>query len=186
VEGLQHVPPHGPLILVANHCSYFDAFLLAASLPPRICQRIFYMGFEWFFRHPILAWWGRGVRVIQVDMDNYLMRALQASALVLKQGKILCVFPEGERSADGKVRPFLKGVGILIRELKVPILPAHISGAFEAWPRGQSLPKIHRIGVRFGPVVTPEELLSQEGPSGGDEYETIVMRLRERVIALGR
>jgi hypothetical protein len=64
-------------------------------------------------------------------------------------------------------------------------LPAHISGAFEAWPRGQSLPKIHRIRVRFGPVVTSEELLAGEGPRGADEYETIVMRLRERVIALG-
>jgi long-chain acyl-CoA synthetase len=186
VQGLRHVPAHGPVILVSNHCSYFDAFLLAASLPLRICQQIFYMGFEWFFRQPILAWWGRGVRVIPVDMDTYLMRALQASALVLKQGKILCVFPEGERSVDGRVRPFLKGVGILARELKVPVLPAHISGAFETWPRGQSLPKIHRIRVRFGPVVTPEELLAGEGPRGGDEYETIVMRLRERVIALGR
>jgi long-chain acyl-CoA synthetase len=186
VQGLRHVPAHGPVILVSNHCSYFDAFLLAASLPLRICQQIFYMGFEWFFRQPILAWWGRGVRVIPVDMDTYLMRALQASALVLKQGKILCVFPEGERSVDGRVRPFRKGVGILARELKVPVLPAHISGAFESWPRGQSLPKIHRIRVRFGPVVTSEELLAGEGPLGGDEYETIVMRLRERVIALGR
>ncbi|MEK7205212.1 MAG: AMP-binding protein, partial [candidate division NC10 bacterium] len=106
VQGLRHVPAHGPVILVSNHCSYFDAFLLAASLPLRICQQIFYMGFEWFFRHPILAWWGRGVRVIPVDMDTYLMRALQASALVLKQGKILCGFPEGERSVDGRVRPF--------------------------------------------------------------------------------
>lgn len=186
VQGLRHVPAHGPVILVSNHCSYLDAFLLAASLPLRISQQIFYMGFEWFFRHPILAWWGRGVRVIPVDMDTYLMRALQASALVLKQGKGLCVFPEGERSVDGRVRPFRKGVGILARELKVPVLPAHISGAFESWPRGQSLPKIHRIRVRFGPVVTPEELLAGEGPRGGDEYETIVMRLRERVIALGR
>jgi len=186
VQGLRHVPAHGPVILVSNHCSYFDAFILASSLPLRISQQIFYMGFEWFFRHPILAWWGRGVRVIPVDMDTYLMRALQASALVLKQGKGLCVFPEGERSVDGRVRPFRKGVGILARELKVPVLPAHISGAFESWPRGQSLPKIHRIRVRFGPVVTSEELLAGEGPLGGDEYETIVMRLRERVIALGR
>ena len=185
VEGLQHVPPSGPLILVANHCSFFDAFILAASLPPRTHQHMFYMGFEWFFRHPVLAWWGRGVRVILVDMDTFLMRALQASAVVLRQGKILCVFPEGERSADGQVRPFRKGVGILARELKVPILPANIGGSFEAWPRGQSFPRIHRLRVRFGPVVTPEALLTAGGPPGVDDYETIVMRLRERIAALG-
>jgi long-chain acyl-CoA synthetase len=185
VEGLQHAPASGPLILVANHCSFFDAFILAASLPLRTCQQMFYMGFEWFFRHPLLAWWGRGVRVIPVDMDTFLMRALQASAVVLRQGKILCVFPEGERSADGQVRPFRKGVGILARELKVPILPANIGGSFEAWPRGQSFPGIHRLRVRFGPVVTPEALLAAGGPRGVDEYETLVMRLRERVAALG-
>jgi long-chain acyl-CoA synthetase len=185
VEGLQHVPPSGPLILVANHCSFFDAFILAASLPPRTYQHMFYMGFEWFFRHPVLAWWGRGVRVIPVDMDTLLMRALQASAVVLRQGKILCVFPEGERSVDGRVRPFRKGVGILAKELKVPILPAYIGGSFEAWPRGRSLPGIHQLRVRFGAVVTPETLLTEEGPRGADDAETIVMRLRERVAALG-
>jgi 1-acyl-sn-glycerol-3-phosphate acyltransferase len=95
------------------------------------------------------------------------------------------VFPEGERSADGHVRPFRKGVGILTRELKVPILPANIGGSFETWPRGQSLPGIHRLKVRFGPVATPEALLTAEGPRGVDEYETIMMRLRERVAALG-
>jgi long-chain acyl-CoA synthetase len=185
VEGLSHVPPQGPLILVANHCSFFDAFILAASLPLRTCQQIFYLGFEWFFRQPLLAWWGRGVRVIPVDMDTYLLRALQASAVILRRGKVLCVFPEGERSVDGRVRPFRKGVGILVKELKVPVLPAYISGSFEAWPRGQSWPGIHRLRVRFGPVATPEALLGGEGPRGGDEAETIVMRLQGRVAALG-
>jgi long-chain acyl-CoA synthetase len=185
VEGLEHVPPLGPLILVANHCSFFDAFILVASLPLRTSQQIFYMGFEWFFRHPILAWWGRGVRVIPVDEDTFLIRALQASAVVLRQGKILCVFPEGERSVDGRVRPFRKGVGILVKELKVPVLPAYISGAFEAWPRGQSWPGVHRLRVRIGPVATPEALLAGEGSRGVDDAETIVMRLRERVVALG-
>ncbi len=185
VEGLQHVPSSGPLILVANHCSFFDAFIVAASLPLRICQQMFYMGFEWFFRHPILVWWGRGVRVIPVDMDTFLLRALQASAVVLQRGGILCVFPEGERSVDGRVRPFLKGVGILAKELKVPVLPAYIAGSFKAWPRGQSLPRIHRLHVRFGPMTAPEALLAREGPRGIDDAETIMMRLREQVAALG-
>ena len=185
VEGLQHVSPSGPLILVSNHCSFFDAFILAVSLPLRTCQRMFYLGFEWFFRHPVLAWWGRGARVIPVDMDTYLMRALQASAVILQQGKILCVFPEGERSADGRVRPFRKGVGILAKELKVPVLPVYIAGSFEAWPRGQSVPRIRRLHVRFGPVATAEALLTRQGPRAVDDAETIVMRLREQVAALG-
>jgi long-chain acyl-CoA synthetase len=185
VEGLPDVPRQGPLILASNHCSYFDAFILSAALPHAVAHRVFYLGFEWFFRHPILAWWGRGVHVIPVDMDNYLVRALQASALILQQGKVLCIFPEGERSSDGAVRPFRKGAGILARELRVPILPAYIAGSFTAWPRGQALPRVCPIRVRFGPPVTPEELLAEEGPRGADDFETIVMRLRARVVALG-
>jgi long-chain acyl-CoA synthetase len=186
VEGLEHVPRTGPLILVANHCSYFDAFILATVLPYPIAQQVFYLGLEWFFRHRILAWWARGVRVIPVDMDNYLIRALQASARVLRDGKMLCLFPEGERSADGRVRPFRKGTGILVRELRVPVLPAYIAGAFEAWPRGQAWPRLHPLRVRFGPVVSPADLLEGDGPRGADDAETVVLRLRERVVALGQ
>jgi 1-acyl-sn-glycerol-3-phosphate acyltransferase len=117
-------------------------------------------------------------------MDNYLVRALQASARILRDGQILCLFPEGERSADGRVRPFRKGAGILVRELAVPVLPAYITGAFEAWPRGQSWPRVHPLHVRFGAAISHAELLAGDGPQGSDEAETVVMRLRERVIAL--
>jgi 1-acyl-sn-glycerol-3-phosphate acyltransferase len=124
--------------------------------------------------------------VIPVDMDNYLVRALQASARILRDGRILCLFPEGERSADGRVRPFRKGTGILVRELEVPVVPAYISGAFEAWPRGQAWPRVHPLHVRFGAMISPADLLSGEGPQGADEAETVVLRLRERVVALER
>ena len=186
IEGREHVPAGGPLILVANHTSFFDAGILAAALPGRVAQQVFYLGLEWFFRHPVLAWWGRGMRVIPVDMDTYLVRALQASARVLRDGKILCVFPEGERSNDGRVRAFRKGTGILVRELAVPVLPVHITGSFEAWPRGRSLPRLHPLRIRFGPVITAEQLLKGDGPRGADDAETVVLRLRERVIALGQ
>lgn len=185
VEGLERVPGTGPFILVANHASYLDAFILATALPYPVAQQVFYLGFEWFFRNKVLAWWARGVRVIPVDMDNYLVRALQASARILRDAGVLCLFPEGERSADGRVRPFRKGTGILVRELRFPVLPARITGAFEAWPRGRTWPRCHPIRVRFGPMVPAAELLEGEGPRGADDAETVVMRLRERVMALG-
>jgi long-chain acyl-CoA synthetase len=185
VEGLEHVPSVGPLILVANHASYFDAFIVSTALPVPIARQVFYLGLEWFFRSSILARWARGVHVIPIDVDNYLVRALQASARVLRNGKILCLFPEGERSMDGSVRPFRKGIGILVAELGIPVLPAYIAGSFQAWPRGQTLPKLHPLHVRFGPVIPPEDLLAGPGLRGADDAETVVLRLRQRIIALG-
>jgi long-chain acyl-CoA synthetase len=185
VEGRERVPITGPLILVANHASYFDAFILAAALPRRAVASLFCLSFEQFFRGRLMTWWGRQIHIIPVDMDTHLVRALQTAAHVLRHGKILCVFPEGERSADGTVRPFRKGTGILLRELNVPVLPAYITGAFEAWPRGQTLPRLHRVHVRFGSVLRPDELLAADGPRGQDDAETLVMRLRERVTEMG-
>lgn len=184
VEGREQLPASGPLILASNHCSYFDAFILAAALPGRVVQQSYYMGFEGFFRHPALAWWARQVRVIPVDVDSYLVRAMQTSARILRDGKVLCLFPEGERSVTGRLRPFRKGTGILLKELGVPVLPVYISGSYEAWPRGQRLPGIHPIRVRFGPIVTAETLLAGERPAGADEAEGAVLRLQERVAAL--
>jgi long-chain acyl-CoA synthetase len=185
VAGREGVPTSGPLILVANHTSYFDAFILAAALPRRAVDSLFCLSFEQFFRGRFMTWWGRQIHIIPVDMDTHLVRALRSAAHALRNGKILCVFPEGERSADGTVRPFRKGTGILARELGIPLLPAHISGAYEAWPRGRALPRLHRIRVRFGPVIRPDELLAGDGPRGADDAETLMLRLREQVVALG-
>lgn len=186
IEGREHVPAAGPLILAANHASYFDAFILVAALPRRVVANLFALSFEAFFRGRLMSWWGRQIHIIPVDMDTHLVRALQTSAHVLRSGKILCVFPEGERSADGTIRPFRKGAGILVRELGVPVLPAHIDGAFEAWPRGRAWPRIRPLRVRFGPVVQPGERSAGEGRRGDDDAETIMMGLRERVAGLAR
>jgi long-chain acyl-CoA synthetase len=186
VEGGERVPAEGPLILAANHTSYLDAFILVAAVPRQSVANLFALSLEQFFRGRLLSWWGRQIHIIPVDMDNHLVRALQSSAHVLRSGKILAIFPEGERSVDGSVRPFRKGAGILIRELNVPVLPVYIAGAFEAWPRGQAWPRLSRLRVRFGSVIRPAELYTGDGPKGGDEAETIVMRLRERVAALGK
>jgi long-chain acyl-CoA synthetase len=93
---------------------------------------------------------------------------------VLRRGKILLVFPEGSRSRDGNIKEFKKGVGILSKELNIPVVPVAISGTYEMLPAGRLFPKPARIAVSFGKPVHP----------GGKDYDGIVKTLHGEVVKL--
>jgi len=184
VRGQERVPETGAFILASNHASYLDAFVIAAALPYRFITRLHYVGFQTFFQHPLLDWFARNVRVIAIDMDAYLARALQMAAHVLREGRGLCVFPEGARSIDGTVKPFKKGIGILALGVKVPLVPMLLEGTFDVWPRGVRWPRPARIRVTFGEPASVDELLRDPAAAGADEPERLMAALRARVAAL--
>ena len=125
------------------------------------------------------------IRVIPIDQRTHLVEAMQASSYVLKNGKIVCIFPEGERTIDGKVKEFKKGVGILAKELNVPLVPVFITGSYESWPRTKRLPKPYPIKITFGKPFDPEELKGEGLKLGAkDDYEAIALGIREEVIRL--
>jgi len=112
--------------------------------------------------------------VIPVDMETRLSSAMQLSAHVLRRGKVLCVFPEGGRSRDGGIKEFKKGVGIISRELDIPIVPAAIRGTYEMLRVGGKFPKPAKVSVTFGKPVYPE----------GMDYDEIVKKLYDEVVKL--
>ncbi len=107
-------------------------------------------------------------------MDTRLYGAMQLSAYVLRHNKVLCVFPEGGRSRDGHIKEFKKGVGIIAKELNIPIIPVAIRGTYEMLPAGRRFPKPVRISVTFDKPVYPEE----------KDYDEIVKTLYNRVVEL--
>jgi long-chain acyl-CoA synthetase len=107
---------------------------------------------------------------------------MQAGAHGLRQGKVLVLFPEGERSIDGRVKAFRKGAAILSHHLGAPIVPVAIDGAWEVWPRGRSLDWRRlmpwsgtRARMEFGPPLPP--------PPDPD-YQRHTDQLRESVIEM--
>jgi long-chain acyl-CoA synthetase len=114
------------------------------------------------------------VQVIPVDMETRLSSAMQLSAYVLRQGKVLCVFPEGGRSRDGGIKEFKKGVGIIAKELNIPLIPVAISGTYEMLPPGRRFPRPARVRVTFGKPVLPV----------GKEYDEIVKELYGEVVKM--
>jgi long-chain acyl-CoA synthetase len=182
-KGLEHVPEEGYYIIAPNHVSYLDAFAVAAVLPFRKIDTLYSIGMSKYFKGRLGRLFAKLANVIPVD-ERYPSRALQSSALILHKGKSLLVFPEGGRSYDGRLMQFKKGVGILAKELGAPLIPAYVSGTFEALPRGSVLPKFKKIRVRFGPALIPNAIDLSPKPDGQDDYEFLTLQLRERVLDL--
>jgi len=158
VSGREHLPDRGPFLLCPNHQGYLDPFLLAAALPARTLQQCFALGASEYFATPLTAWLARKANIVPVDPDANLVAAMQAGAFGLRHGKVLFLFPEGERSADGEIKEFKKGAPILAMHLGVPIVPVAFEGVFDFWPRNRPfnwsalLPwSGHRARMSFGP-----------------------------------
>jgi long-chain acyl-CoA synthetase len=165
VEGIDNLPRRGPYVICANHSSYLDAPVLAAALPWPVLAQLFWGGsVDVMFSSAWRRLFSRLARVLPIDPLRGARAGLELSAETLRQGSILAWFPEGWRSKDGRLQPFLPGIGALVRHTPVPVVPAHIIGTFSAWPPQRRFPRPHRVRVRFGPVLDPKRW-TVPGPS---------------------
>jgi long-chain acyl-CoA synthetase len=179
VEG---APPPGQCIFVPNHASYLDPFLLAATLEPARFPRVFWAGWTGVaFSNPLVRGLSRLAQAIPVD-EHSARAALALAGGVLERGHDLVWFPEGGRSADGRLRPFREGIGRLLQAHAVPVVPVAIDGAFEAWPPGRMLPRRRPVRVSFGTAVSVEKLEREGG--GETPAQRITNALERQVRAL--
>jgi long-chain acyl-CoA synthetase len=155
VRGIENLPVKGPYIIAPNHLSLADAPSVMAKIPWNIGSQTFFLGATDFFGGPISSRIAKLIHVIPVDMDARLYGAMQLSAYVLRQGKILCVFPEGTRSRDGSIKEFKKGVGIIAKELNIALVPVAIKGTYAMLPSGKYFPKPAKVSVAFGKPIHP-------------------------------
>jgi long-chain acyl-CoA synthetase len=181
----EKLPLDKPFIYCANHNSYMDGFLIAAAAPNWLRSKLFFLGIRGIFELPVIRSAVKAIRVIPIDPGAHLIDAMQAAAYVFRHGKMVCIFPEGARSIDGEVKEFKKGIGILAKELNVDLVPIYIAGSYEAWPRGQRIPRPHPITVIFGRPYNIAELKRAGSKLGAkDTYEAITLAIREKVIDL--
>lgn len=181
VTGLEKVPSKGPFIICPNHQSFIDPFLVGSVMPWNVFRELFSVGTSEIFGSGMMRRIARFMRVIVVDPDANLIPAMRAGAFGLRRGRVLMLFPEGERSIDGPPKVFKKGAAILSVHLGVPIVPAAIEGAYEVWPRGKNFfQALHPINIAFGdPIYPPADSQPSEA-----EYTQITAELRQRVMGM--
>ena len=175
---LDHLQP--PYLVCPNHQSYVDPFLLCSTYPRRVLQNIFHVGAAIYFRNAAMARLARLINVIPIDTDIHLVRAMRAGAAGLRAGKILNIYPEGQRSFDGQLHEFKKGAAILATELNVPIVPVALDGTHRIWPRESWRPRLASVKISFGePIFVRDVALGEEDHEL--IYEKLTAALRESI-----
>jgi 1-acyl-sn-glycerol-3-phosphate acyltransferase len=153
VEGREHLPWHGPAVLVSNHESLGDILVLFGLFRP----------FKWVskasnFKLPLIGWnmsLNRYVPLVRGDKDSVL-RMLQLCEGWLRRGVPILMFPEGTRSPDGQVKAFKDGAFGLALKTGAPVIPIVLTGTGRTLPKhGLVLQSRAHCRVRVLPPVDP-------------------------------
>ena len=157
VVGTENIPLKGPALLVSNHVSFVDAFMVGGALPRLVrfmLHREYYdlKGLNWFFRL---------MHSIPVSATNRrdIVQSLKHARNELSKGQVVCIFAEGAISRNGRLLPFKRGFEKIVQGTDVPIIPVHLDQLwgsifsfkdgrfFWKWPKQMSWP----VTVSFGP-----------------------------------
>jgi len=141
--GQHHVPHTGGALLVPNHMSFVDGFLLMAAVdrPIRFIVDTAYAS------HPLFKWLMTVMRVIPISSGGgprEILRALRSAGQALDEGEIVCIFPEGQISRTGTLLPFRRGFERIVKGRPVPVIPVHLDrlwGSIFSFERGRFLTK---------------------------------------------
>src|SRR6266581_936308 len=155
IDGRDHLPTQGPVILAANHRSFMDSLFL----PLVIRRRVTFVAKAEYFDDKKTAWFFRGVGQIPIRREggSASERALESATEVLEQGGVFGIYPEGTRTRDGNLHRGHTGVARLALRTGAPIVPIGLVGTDEVQPVDRKLPKLGReVHVRFGPPIPIE------------------------------
>ncbi|HIR40923.1 MAG TPA: 1-acyl-sn-glycerol-3-phosphate acyltransferase [Candidatus Egerieicola pullicola] len=177
--GMENLPTDRGYILVGNHQSYWDPVMMGLKLNTTLT----FMANEKLFHKPVLAPIIRGLGAFPVNLKKPDMTAIRTAKKVVKEGKVLALFPEGTRSHDGKLLKFKGGVIYIASVTGEDVVPVCITygngGKFRS-----------RILIRYGQVIPNQEVL--EGKKKDTEsmrqaavkLQSVVQQLQDENLAV--
>jgi 1-acyl-sn-glycerol-3-phosphate acyltransferase len=153
IMGREKLPAHGPFVLAANHCSHLDALALGTALTRRHRERAFPIAAgDVFFQSTVTSTFSAiMLNALPMWRKNCGPHALVDLRRKLQEEKaIFIIFPEGGRSRNGSMMPFKHGLGMLVAETNVPVVPCGLVGTFEALPPHQNFPRPVSVKLVIG------------------------------------
>jgi 1-acyl-sn-glycerol-3-phosphate acyltransferase len=161
IEGLEHLPAKGKVIIASNHLSFIDSMLI-----PLICpRRVAFLAKSEYWTTPGLKgrfmkgfFNGIGAVPVKRGQARASQAALDTAFEVVESGVAFGIYPEGTRSLDGRLYRARVGVGWLALKSQAPIVPVGITGTRDVLPVGAKVPRLKRITVTFGEPIVAAEL----------------------------
>jgi 1-acyl-sn-glycerol-3-phosphate acyltransferase len=153
IKGREKLPPHGPFVLAANHCSHLDALALGAALTPRHRERAFPIAAgDVFFQSTVTSTFSAiMLNALPMWRKNCGPHALADLRRKLQEERaVFIIFPEGGRSRTGSVMSFKHGLGMLVAETSVPVVPCGLDGTFQALPPHRKVPRPVSVKLSIG------------------------------------
>ncbi len=164
-EGNALRSPQTAFLICPNHQSFLDPFVLCSNYPYAVFRGTFHVGASMFFSNSFMRFVARMLNIVPIDQETQLMRAMKAGAVGLKHGKILNIYPEGERAFDGDLHDFKKGAAILATELGLPIVPVALDGLQNVWARQSWKIRPAKVKIRIGKPFYARDILIQSTDS---------------------
>ena len=163
--GLHHIPREGPVLIVCNHVSFIDWFILAGAIrrPARFVMD------KQFYRMPVIHWLFRQAKAIPIASKKRdpecFEQAFQTISDELQDGQVVVIFPEGQLTPDGQMVPFKSGVEWILEKDPVPVVPMALNGLWGSYfsrITGRAFTRPFRrvwsrVWVTAGAVVPPEQ-----------------------------
>jgi acyl-[acyl-carrier-protein]-phospholipid O-acyltransferase / long-chain-fatty-acid--[acyl-carrier-protein] ligase len=189
IVGAENLPLKGPALLVSNHVSFVDAFLIGGALP----SFVRFMLHRDYYDLKALNWFFRLMRSIPVSATNRrdIVQSLKHARNELDNGHVVCIFAEGAITRTGHIQPFKRGFEKIVEGTGVPIIPVHLDQLWGSifsfhegrffWKRPKQFP--HPVTVSFGPPL-PSNATVHEVRNAVIELESKAFEYRDSAAEL--
>lgn len=152
VQGREHIPATGGVLIVSNHTSHLDPPAVGAAA----WRPVYFLAKAELFRVPLFGPLIRAVHAFPVNRASADRAALRRCDDLLRAGQALVVFPEGTRSPDGVLQQPELGAALIALRAGVPVVPAVVIGSNQAMPPGSVFIRPVQVTVRFGKPFVPD------------------------------
>lgn len=178
-----NVPREGPVLLVANHQSFYDPPAIGGGIRHRHSD---FLARDSLFKFKPFGWLISMLNSTPIRQGSGDAGAMKATIEKMHNGRMMLVFPEGSRTPNGELQRFQRGAAVLLKRAHCQVVPVGIAGAYEAWPRRRKLPIPFRdkIVVCYGKPIGSDTLMEDGADAALQRLRSEVERLKEQAETL--